>query len=231
MWTPCDRLPILLDVCPACGGGIKPGLAFTWMSPKSLLEGDHMKEDHILYGADSDAMQVLKPCGEKDILCFNPPDRAGLMWVGTKFYSPSSFMKEAEEMGASKRIPAIPKGFVVGETWVILAHRQAARKEVDQHEFDAKGECKFCLATNNVAPILGSTKCNRKMPGIFSAFLPERIEKLVDDDTPQEEIEKLQKRGITVIKVPKGDKDHHGNVYADLEEQRLQDRPEEAPVA
>jgi hypothetical protein len=165
IWVPCDRLPIILDVCPACGGGIKPG----------------------------------------------------------------SFMKEAREIGASKRINAIPKGFVVGETWVILAHRQAGNKDFDEHEFDEKKQnCKFCGIAKNGFDVQAAVKfaspkavkCTRRLPAIFSAFRPSRIEKLVDDDTPQDEIEKLEKRGITVIKVPKGDKDHHGNVYEDFDEEQ-----------
>jgi hypothetical protein len=245
IWVLCDRLPILLDVCPACGGGIKPGLGFTWMSPKGLLEGDHIiervhfeKEAYESRDTGEKGVALSEQCGEKDILCLNPPDRAGLMWVGSKFYTPSSFIKEAKEMGASKRINAIPKGFVVGETWVILAHRQAATKTFEDHEFFTKGgesrdKCIYCGKAKN--GILGYNdpalqKCTRRMPGVFSAFKPERIEKLVDDDTPPDEIAALEKRGITVIKVPKGDKDHHGNVYEDLDEEKRQQREQRRMV-
>jgi hypothetical protein len=200
------------------------------MSPKGLLEGDHMiervhfdKEAYESRDTGEKGVALPEPCGENDILCLNPPERAGLMWVGSKFYTPGSFMKEALEVGASKRINAIPKGFVVGETWVILAHRQAAMKIFDRHEFDKKGNCEYCgQAELDILGRNGSSlpQCKRKMPGIFSAFKPDRIEKLVDDDTPQEEIEQLEKRGITVIKVPKNDKDHHGNVYDDFEEEK-----------
>lgn len=218
IWVPCDRLPILLEKCPTCSGGIKPGLGFAWISPKGLLEGDHLKKIPLDNGYDS----TDGPCGEKDILCLNPPDRAGLMWVGSKFYTPHSFINEAREMGASKRIPAIPKGFVVGETWVVLAHRQATTKNFEEHEFEGKNEtCKHCGMSKynlgKLAEMNDKAPCPRKMPAIFSAFKPDRIEKLVDDDTPQKEIEDLEKRGITVVKVPKSDRDHHGNVYDEEE--------------
>jgi len=45
--------------------------------------------------------------------------------------------------------------------------------------------------------------------GIFCAFRPQRIEKLIrESDATPEELKKLEKRGITPIKVPDNDPDH-----------------------
>ena len=37
-------------------------------------------------------------------------------------------MREASKMGVSRRITAVPRDFVVGETWVLLGHRKAIEK-------------------------------------------------------------------------------------------------------
>jgi hypothetical protein len=195
----CDRLPIKVESCPVCGGGIHPSLGFTWINPKALF-GAHMIEEimggHGVGGSNQWTSET-RPCGDDDPICKDPPERAGLMWVGSKFYTPEKFIEEVRQMGASKRIPAIPKGFEVGKTWVLLAHRGGF--------YDAeKGHC----------------------PGIFYAFRPSAIEKLVPDDTPAEELEKLKKQGIKPILVPKDDPDHQGTVYEDFKGRRAKKRVE-----
>jgi len=95
-----------------------------------------------------------------------------LIWVGGKFYSTKSFLNEAVKMGISRRISVVPKDFVLGETWVLLAHRETP---IEGHE---------------------ETK-----PAIFSVFRPERIEYIVKPDDPEEKLERLEKRGITLVDV------------------------------
>jgi hypothetical protein len=51
-------------------------------------------------------------------------ERYGLIWVGEAFYgNPQRFLDEAATMGISRRIAAVPRGFVLGEDYVLLAHR------------------------------------------------------------------------------------------------------------
>ena len=181
--VPCDRLPIKLDFCRVCGNGFKPSLGFTWIQPKELF-GEHLVTIGMQENAPRDA------CGEKDPLCKNVPDRSGLMWVGSRFYTCETFIDEAREMGVCKRIAAVPNDFVLGETWVLLGHRGAY--------YDGF----------------------KHSPGIFYAFRPKAVEKLVASDTAEEELEKLRKRGITPILVDKNDKDHQGTVYQDVKAER-----------
>lgn len=47
------------------------------------------------------------------------------MWVGERFYSPQSFVREAEKLGISKLVPSLPKNLEIGRTKVLLAHRKA----------------------------------------------------------------------------------------------------------
>ena len=195
----CDRLPIKLENCPICGGGIKPALGFTWINPQELFEGNHTiskslgelgAEFRVASGTEAfpaeDDPRRFKPCGEQDVLCTDLPKEAGLMWVGSKFYTPQTFIDESREMGVSKRIFAIPRKLVLEETWILLGHKAAY--------YDGQ----------------------KYSPGVFYTFRPARIEKLVPDDTPEKELEELRKHGIAPVMVPKDDKDHQGTVYQDL---------------
>lgn len=113
MGAPCGRLPIPLDVCPCCGGGVKPSRGWTWINLQALSAST-------LCANRTDCLS----CPLND-----PPTRAGLIWVGEAFYStPQAFTTEAARMGISRRIPHVPKGFTIGEHWVALAHRKAIQK-------------------------------------------------------------------------------------------------------
>ena len=177
----CHRLPFPLDVCPVCGAGIHFSRGFTWVEPRSLL------------GICPTAGSCKCPVDICPV--YHPPaGRAGLLWVGQKYYSPESFVREAEQMGVSKRIAQVPREFKVGETWIYLAHKHAVTNRTIE-----KTDLGFGVETDN--PDSG--------PGIFYAFRPQHIEKLIrESDATDETIEKLNKRGITPVIVPDGDSDH-----------------------
>lgn len=157
----CCKLPMELTVCPCCHGGIKPARGFTWVTT---------------------SLFASVPCFEPDQLNLCPMNlpadiRVGLLWVGEKYYpTAQDFTREANAMGTSKRLSAIPKDIEVGKTWVYLAHRKAVAKVTE------KGEVEF-------------------FPGIFRAFRPDRIEYVVKGTETTEELEKLEKRGLTLVKV------------------------------
>lgn len=122
----------------------------------------------------------------------NIKESALLMWVGAKFYSPEEFVKEAQEMGVSKRIGEIPKGLKLGETWVLLAHRKVA------------------FYNNSIKdPKVGLRFEPDYKPAIFYAFQPQRIELLIweSDATPQR-LEELKKKDITPVIVPDKEREH-----------------------
>jgi hypothetical protein len=101
----------------------------------------------------------------------------GLLWVGSKFYpSTSDFNTEAREMGISRRITMVPRGFRIGETWVALAHRKASVNLTSPNDFGEVG-------------------------GIFHIFCPQRIEYVVKEFDPKDKLERLEKRGITLVRV------------------------------
>lgn len=121
--------------------------------------------------------------------------RAGLLWVGERFYpTPRHFELEAEGMGISRRIARVPRGFVVGVTWVLLAHAKAVR--VPRGEPDS----------------------SPWVPGVFRVFKPQRVEKILAQSAATPEVvEALREAGVTPVVVPDADQDHRGSVYDEEE--------------
>jgi hypothetical protein len=158
--VPCCKLPIPTLICPTCRGGIKPSRGWTWIDLAHFVDRG--------------------PCLSQFAGCPLSPEKihllglAGLVWVGEKFYTPASFVKEAQDMGISRRIPHLPKSFRLGETWVALGHRKVFRVE------DQPGKA---------------------TPGIFYLFKPQRVEYVVKGDETPEQLERLAKRGVTPVKV------------------------------
>lgn len=164
--VPCDRLPFPLHVCPVCSTGIKQARGWTWFNAATLFGGKH-----------TDCTDAFPGCP----VCAGTIERAGLIWIGEKFYkTPLEFDVEASTLGVSRRISALPKDFKVGETWVLLAHPKA------------------CI--NNIKVEFG--------PGIFRVWRPSRIEKILPESASPEEVQSLIERGIRPVFVPDNDPDH-----------------------
>jgi hypothetical protein len=185
----CDRLPILLEVCPCCGGGIKQSRGWTWVDLNLLVDGHH----------DGCRCELFCP------LCHRTEKmgKCGLLWIGAKFYhSPRDFEREAAEQGISRRIAAIPRGFKVGETWILLAHPEAVRTAEEVADGGLFGQREVFK------------------PGIFSIWKPQRIEKILPESLRDgDEAKELVETGITPVFVPDGDPDHRGSVYDDAAEE------------
>jgi hypothetical protein len=176
----CGKMPIRCDVCPTCNAGIKPSRGWTWIDPVPLF-GERACQA-------PDKCQAC-PMGDANCTQLGP---VGLLWIGEQFYrSPEAFLLEARRVGISRRIRAIPNGFVVGQTWVLLAHRKV-RFGPDQD-----------LA-----------------PGIFYLCQPVRIEQLVTASQAQDEaaMAKLVARDITPVVVPDDDLDHNPAAGADQDD-------------
>lgn len=197
----CDRLPIQLDVCPVCSHGFKQARGWTWIDVAGLVGGVH--PDCV----DDFACPLCMATSEMG--------KAGLLWIGEKFYkTPQEFDREGVALGISRRIKAIPRGFKVGETWVLLAHPKAIIEYVPREE--PVGE-------------LDTPDERRDVPGIFKVWRPQRIEKLVfESQRESSEVKELLEKGITPIFVPDDDKDHQGAVYDKPEDDDL---PEDKAIA
>lgn len=205
----CDRLPVPLHVCPTCSHGIKPTRGFTWVDLPELVGGPHtlpyLDTTPIKGPADIEIPNVAgkrKPCRCKKFcpLCKNPAEigRAGLLWIGEQFYkNAEEFEAEARTLGVSRRIATIPRGFELGKTWILFAHRLGLKTIVPVEIPGA------------LPGVKGSE--TKYEPAIFRVWKPERIEQIcTESQRGTEEIAKLEKRGITPVFVPDNDPDHKG---------------------
>lgn len=189
MSLPCDKMPIPLESCPCCGAGIKATRGYQWVS-SALIEA-----------------KECPTCGPgKGCIPFDGSvKRFGLLWVGGSFYKrPADFTREASLQGISRRISTVPKELVVGETWVLLGHRECiALPAVSCMECEGLGAItvqgvdKLCLACE------GRGKVTPFQAGLFAAFRPTAIEYIVKGDESEEELLALEKRGLTLINVLK----------------------------
>lgn len=197
---PCGRMPYELVVCAACGHGIKPARGWTWIDPVEAFE-------HELVDCLVGRQCQHCPLGAGGETC----GRCGLIWIGEAHYpSPEAFTREAASMGISRRVSTLPRGFEVGKTWVLLAHRKAITRDCEEcvegwRESDGEGSvpvpCDECGKTGLV-----------HVPAIFSAFVPERVEQVVAEDCTDEEADKIRERGIEPVIVRRGDEP--GQLYA-----------------
>lgn len=196
--VPCDRLPFELEICPCCSAGIKPALGWTWIKPGLLFQGLHLKSHFDGMFTES----KLCECKEGCWLCTTPGkfEKAGLLWIGGSFYpSPAKFLREGLAMGLSRRIKAIPRGFKIG-TPVFLAHRKTIERPVMPEDVELNPKLKGGLIAS--------------FPGIFYAWIPERIEKIFNEsEHGSEAVQDAEKHDITPVFVPDNDPDHHGTVY------------------
>ena len=159
-------------------------------------------------------------------VCYPTEEMAYLLGVGEKFYTPESFIVEANTMGVSKRIPPnVPKNLELGKTRVFLCHKKGIL-------IDTKvDECKECGGEGvihrdvvrlqgeggSLIKTLNCPKCKGKgevrtdtyETAVFCSFVPQRIEMLVwESELTDEKRAELEKRGITPVPIPDGDKDH-----------------------
>nr|WP_293837746.1 hypothetical protein [uncultured Arsenicibacter sp.] len=156
----CMKLPIQVSVCPCCGEGIQQTRGFKIVS-SLLIDNTPCKK---------------AGCQISECRPFGIQKQYYLMWVGEKFYkTPAFFLDEAKRMGISKRLPEVPKNFVVGTDWVLLAHPKTPFQ-------DDSANMEF-------------------LPGIFAAFCPDRIEYVVRGNESAEKLQSMADRGITLIDV------------------------------
>lgn len=192
--VPCDRLPYPLTTCPVCGQGIKVSRGFTQINP------------YRLWGIHQDCEDRLRPCHVCD-----PQDQpAYIMLVGAGNYKTTAdFQEEAHRLGISKRIPFIPKELQLGKTVIYLAHPKASEVKEPVAMQEAMAILNQPETADAAQPrLLESEKVDKGL-GIFTAFIPQRVEKLIwQKDATPEELEKLQRRGISPVIIPDGDKDH-----------------------
>ena len=206
--SPCGLLPLELHVCPVCSGGIKQTRSWQWVVPGKLFKDVQCK------GLASDVFAGLPNgclmCPGKSVL--QSQERAGLLWCGGAFYpEPEDFLREGAAQGVSRRVSAIPKGFKVGETYVLIAHPKAVKREPRTDE--ERAELEQINAGLHADNMVLATTITRK--GIIAIFQPQRIEQIVTqtESMNDEFMKDLDDKGITPVGVPDDDQDHQGRAH------------------
>lgn len=215
---PCGKLPLPLDRCPTCSHGIKVSRSFQWVAAGSLFRDRECSSSLESYQARSvsgyDSAERCRACplalsarGFSSGL-LNCGERAVLLLVGQKFYPRfGDFLEEAIAQGISRRIKSVPKGFRVGETWVLLAHVAAVSRPCEPCE--GSGGIVVPLADPSL-PGLPESKTDQcrlcegagsvQAPGIFAAFRPWEIQYVVKGDETDDELQALLDRGIQPVR-------------------------------
>lgn len=170
----CDRLPFEIQACPTCGNRPHFSRGITQINP------------HDLFGKHSECKERFK-CP----ICKPRISKGFLMWVGAQ-YTPESFVKEALELGVSKKISRnlLPKSFEIGKHWVYLA-KQNLIDNVEQTD-KVKGK-------------------QKKTDAVFYAFKPQRLELIITESQSKEKefMDRLKEEKITPVIVPDIDLDHN----------------------
>lgn len=181
----CDSLPLQLFPCDCCGFEVPFTRGFMWVKKQYTGKLNYVHRNG----------RPLCKCLPHCPICHpenNGQERYGFMWVGQKYYNPTSFAKEAETVGVCKRIGDIPKGLKLGETWVLLAHLKVP-----------------IYKTGFMNPNGLANSEPEKKPAVFYAFRPVRVEKLIwKSKATKKRLKELEKQGITPVIIPDGDKDH-----------------------
>lgn len=230
--APCDRMPFPLDRCKTCGGGIKFTRGPQWLQPDFFTPHESLVAPCL----DESACPVCVNGGPDASRSASADDLFGphlLLWIGRGHYTPDAYLKESRELGISRRLSAMPKGLVIGETWVLLAHLDAV---------PAVGEtCTRCcvawgfhagsvVAGNRLIEPCESFQAPKPTPGIFCAFVPRAVELILkQSDATPERVEKEAKRGVTVVTVPDDDPDHQGSVWDAKDEDSQPELPGVSP--
>jgi hypothetical protein len=185
----CDRLPLRLEQCPYCGQGLKFSRSFTLINPLVIFQTHTNCEDK------------HHPC----FICEPTSEPAYVMSIGNQ-YSPESFLLEAINQGISRKIPFIPRKMVLGKTIVYLAHNKAC--EVPDDTPDKPNVLKEADSILEQTRMVDTPKVKKAL-GIFTAFIPQRVEMLFYESEITEKLKaKMAKRGITIVSVTDGDPDH-----------------------
>lgn len=174
-FTTCHRLPLPLNSpCSTCGEMPRFNRSISYISPLKLFQPCSFCLNQPV---------SITVCSDECPAC-NPPLVGFLSWVGAFYYSPLSFLREANTLGISKKIPFVPKHFNPNTPWYF------AHPNVMLHP------------NPNASP-----KATRQ--GVFLCGYFQRFEKLIwEKDATEDTVLDLQKKGINAVIVP-NDNPHH----------------------
>ena len=181
----CHRLPIQCDVCPVCKSGIKQTRGLTWIDPVGLWEGEcDLLKVYNEHHYKAPPINHCPGCPACSPALFRG-DELGLLWVGERYYStPQAFNQEAKTQGISRRVPAIPKGFILGKHYIAFGHPKAIPSMPPDYD--------------------------PPRAGIFKLWKPRAIEMIITQTQSEDAdfMKDLETKGLTPVIVPDDDPDH-----------------------
>lgn len=206
---PCERLPISLAECPCCRRrSIEQTRSTQWVGAQFIFgqalpchKGDEADKDPGHHGRC-----VL--CNEKLMAEADPQDQFLILWIGKQHYAtPADWTAESNKMGVSRRVAALPKGLVMGKTWVLVAHPEAVRQ--DCKTCDGKGWVKDGKDGSKTCTVCDGKRFKMEA-GIFHAFRPHACELVVTPSMKKQGwVKKLvKKHKVELVEVPEDDPDH-----------------------
>jgi len=181
----CPSLPLKFNECECCG-----------YSPSFYRDFQWIKKAYIKHTR----RPTGKACDPECPVCYGVNDQVkyGLMWIGKKYYTPEEFIEEDKARGICKAIKQIPKGLVLGETWIMVAHPQAII-EKNNHEYKKAHEYWVTRGIDEGKP----EPQPPSYPGVFHAFRPTRIEMLIyESQATPERLAELEAKEISPIIIP-----------------------------
>jgi len=205
----CDRLPFVLKPCECCGHIPIQNRAV------SRLHYKYLGGQHFILREAIDGEKRFAPCSCEPICPVCYPDKipeeklmdgkyVALMWVGSRYYTPRSFAQEADEMGVCKAINQLPKGLVLGKTWIFLAHPKVPI-HMDPEYLKKLEDWKLGEEIRDKLTPIPPEK-----PAIFYAFTPKRVEMLLpESECIPRKLKECSEKGITVIPIPENQLEKH----------------------
>lgn len=235
--VPCDRLPYLLDVCPVCGAGVKVSRGFTKINPLALF-GEHeecrdpstrlcplcdpgsepgyiMLVGEQYYPTPEAFMAEARAMGISKRIPFIPDD---LVLGSTPVYLAHHKACQLDVgVVAMETGEPTPGTFAVYRTEdgkyhankMLNDERIAKLKDFREQEGAPTVYIVPAPTRREAKRMVKKMLKTRYQLGIFTAFVPQAVEKLIwaKDATP-EELEKLERRSITPVIIPDGDENH-----------------------
>lgn len=203
---PCERLPIPLTACPWCKHAIvNKTRGFQWITAAAAMAGAKPCNPEFTHAHDRCPLCTTTLMQEAE-----PTDEFGLLFIGKEHYAtPQDWTAEANKLGVSRRLSAIPKRMVIGKTWVLVGHPEAATITV---KVKKEGE-------------LAEVEETSKVPGIFHAFRPTAYELIVTPSMKSQKwVKDLVKQGVTLVEVPENDPDHAPTVAKKSKRKKAMDQ-------
>lgn len=187
----CYMLPFALNECACCGQRVKLTRGLQKVNVRRLTQ-------------DAECSSPTSAC---QLCLIKRTEDAWLIGVGHKHYKTrDAYLREAIEMGISKRIAQIPRGFEVGKSVILIGYPKVFTDYVPEGAVDKPIEIDDDAPQQGLPMIDVYSETTGRMvakdiPGVICLFVPQRIEYVVAGNETEEYLESLVARNVTLVRV------------------------------